>query len=115
MLEFLQTRDPVLYFLGLSSALKWYYIWSWNRKQYVGRVSQLFIYPVKSMAGISVTSMECNYNGAKDGQLVDRYVINLANITNHCINCYTIISSNKDGQEIFIFHHEHFPCQLPSL
>ena len=45
-----------------------------RRLQQVGTVSQLWIYPIKSCKGVSVSEAECTDMGLRCGHLRDRYV-----------------------------------------
>lgn len=63
---------------GTAVALAW---WFWNRRQReqppkkwrkVGELSDLIVFPVKSLGPVRLNSMECTPLGLKDGWLRDR-------------------------------------------
>lgn len=69
--KFFDGIDSVAYFVLLSSAVKIALACARN-KHLVGRVGRLFLYPVKSMAGIEVEQLECCTTGANIGRVGDR-------------------------------------------
>ncbi|XP_003419931.1 mitochondrial amidoxime-reducing component 1 isoform X1 [Loxodonta africana] len=65
--------------LGLAAvalgAVAWLRARPWRRRrlQQVGTVAQLWIYPVKSCKGVSVSAAECTSMGLRSGHLRDRF------------------------------------------
>ncbi|XP_053565339.1 mitochondrial amidoxime reducing component 2 isoform X1 [Bombina bombina] len=63
---------------GASVAVGWFLCASKKKSkkrklQKVGEVSQLFIHPIKSMRGVSLSEAECEEFGLKNGNLKDRH------------------------------------------
>ena len=79
MLASLQSADPVLYYLGLSSALKLslsYLARKTTPKEHVGEVAQCIVYPLKSGHGVEADYLECGFSeGPRFGKLADRFVL----------------------------------------
>lgn len=69
--KFFDGVDSVAYFVLLSSAVKIALACA-RSKRLVGRVGRLFLYPVKSMAGIEVKQLECRTPGPCIGRVGDR-------------------------------------------
>ena len=70
--------DPVFAFLSASSLLKHVMNYLWRHRkppeaEHVGRVSQLLLYPIKSVQGLELTEASCTGVGLKSGNLLDRY------------------------------------------
>ncbi|KAG9466120.1 hypothetical protein GDO78_017189, partial [Eleutherodactylus coqui] len=68
------SKHRTLLLLGAAVALTWLYLSRRKRQlRWVGEVSQLFLYPIKSCKGIPLQEAECREYGLKDGQLRDRH------------------------------------------
>ena len=68
LLTFIQSGDPIVYFLGASSLIKFAAMRNWHRRiapnaKLVGKVTALNVFPVKSMKGIPVCVMDCATQG----------------------------------------------------
>ncbi|XP_072265988.1 mitochondrial amidoxime reducing component 2-like [Pyxicephalus adspersus] len=61
--------------LGAAVAVTWIYVSRRKEKQMrkVGKISQLFLYPIKSCKGIPLQRAECREYGLKNGEFSDRH------------------------------------------
>ncbi|MEE6473851.1 hypothetical protein FKM82_010193 [Ascaphus truei] len=74
-------RTLLLCAAGVGAAVVVAWLWSTKGRkgkkkgqlQKVGEVSQLFLYPIKSCRGVSLSGAECTEYGLKSGQLRDRH------------------------------------------
>ncbi len=70
--------DELLAVLGLSAIIKHLVFFQWRNKkppnaEYVGKVSALTLYPLKSGRGVDVDQFMCDHTiGPHDGCLTDR-------------------------------------------
>ncbi|XP_064623737.1 mitochondrial amidoxime-reducing component 1-like [Lineus longissimus] len=73
--KFLSTVPPALIGLGLVAGVKLAAAYYFHKKQngLVGKVSGLFIHPIKSCGGIMVQEAECDHFGLKVGPFLDRH------------------------------------------
>jgi len=86
--KFFDGIDSVAYFVLLSSAVK-IALTCAGSKRLVGRVGRLFLYPVKSMAGIETTQLECFTPGAYIGRFGDRHFLVVEGDTNEFVTART--------------------------
>uniref|UniRef100_A0A1I7YZ76 MOSC domain-containing protein n=1 Tax=Steinernema glaseri TaxID=37863 RepID=A0A1I7YZ76_9BILA len=91
-MELFGRRDVKLGLAALSSALVAVPVYQYLRRQYfertypwveVGKVEELFVYPIKSCKGNKVQKLQCGRLGASSGEDFDRYFLVVDADTNH--------------------------------
>ncbi|XP_069482909.1 mitochondrial amidoxime reducing component 2-like [Ambystoma mexicanum] len=97
--------------LGTSIAAAWLWssrsqhvAWRPDRLKQVGVVSQLFVYPIKSCKGVSISEAECTEMGLKNGELRDRHWL-VVTEDGHMVTArqeprMVLISISQDGSHL---------------
>lgn len=97
----LDINGEIFVFLSFTSVLKHvvHYLWRERLPQdvkYVGKVSDLFIHPIKSAQGIQLEQAECTPVAMRHGSLFDRYKI-IKYINNLLYSCIGLLLINMNG------------------